>query len=172
MNEVLKAIAERRSIRGYEDKQISAEELNALVKVALESPSARNAQPWHFSFVQDKALIDAVDKEILKNAGREGTIFYGAPLVIFISADASNSFAGVDSGIATQNIALAAHSMGLGSVILGMPRFAFEGEKGAEFEKALKFPQGHKFQIALSVGYPTMGKDAHEIFDGKVDIIA
>ena len=172
MNEVLKAIEERRSIRGYEDRQLSSEEVQLLVKAALESPSARNAQPWHFSFVQNKQLIDEIDKEILKNAGREGTIFYGAPLVIFISADASNSFASVDSGIATQNLALAAHAMGLGTVILGMPRFAFEGENAQKFEAALKFPQGYKFQIALSVGYPTMTKDAHEIFEGKVDIIA
>ena len=54
MNEVLNAIEQRRSVRGYEDRALTQEQIDALVKAALESPSARNAQPWHFSFVTDR----------------------------------------------------------------------------------------------------------------------
>ena len=57
MNEVLNAIEQRRSVRGYEDRALTQEQIDALVKAALESPSARNAQPWHFSFVTDQALL-------------------------------------------------------------------------------------------------------------------
>ena len=58
MNEVLKVIDERRSTRGFNDVQITEEQLQALVDAALASPTARNTQMWHFSFVQNKAVLD------------------------------------------------------------------------------------------------------------------
>ncbi len=172
MNEVLKAIEGRRSIRGYEPRQISNDELKLLMKAALECPSARNLQPWHFSVVQNKTLLDAIEDEVCKRTDREaGTIFFGAPTVIFISSDEENRYRELDSGIAVQTLSLAAHSLGLGSVILGMPRAAFEGENAQKFEKALKFPENHKFRIALALGYPTVTKEAHEVGENKISII-
>ena len=47
-NPVLTAISERRSIRQYKPEQITEEQLQALLRAAVESPSARNLQPWHF----------------------------------------------------------------------------------------------------------------------------
>ena len=58
MNEVLKAIHERRSTRGFNDVQITEEQLQILIDAALASPTARNTQMWHFSFVQDKAVLN------------------------------------------------------------------------------------------------------------------
>ncbi|MGI5900573.1 MAG: nitroreductase family protein [Christensenellales bacterium] len=172
MNEVLRAIEGRRSIRGYGPGQMSKDELQLLLKAALESPSARNLQPWHFSVVQNKTLLDEIEAEVCEKTSREaGSIFFGAPTVIFISADETSMYGGIDSGIAVQTLSLAAHSLGLGSVILGMPRAAFEGENADRFEKALKFPKGYKFRIALAVGHPAVTKDAHEIGENKIDII-
>lgn len=171
-NAVLQAIADRRSIRGYEPGRLSPEHVEALVLAAEQAPTARNSQIWHFSVVQDTALIAEINGEIGKNAGRPGTdFFYGAPLAIFISADPQSRYAGLDSGIAVENIALAAHALGLGSVILGMPREAFAGDRREEFERALRFPAGYEFQIAIAVGVPTMTKEAHEILPGRVDYI-
>ena len=48
MNEVLKAIQDRRSTRGFSDVQLTDTELQALVDAALAAPTARNAQSWHF----------------------------------------------------------------------------------------------------------------------------
>ena len=56
-NAVLQAIADRRSNRGYAPRQLTEEELQAILTAALQSPSARNSQPWHFSVVQDAALL-------------------------------------------------------------------------------------------------------------------
>lgn len=172
MNEVLNAIEQRRSVRGYEDRALTQEQIDALVKAALESPSARNAQPWHFSFVTDQALLAQINAEILKNSGlTDREIFYGAPLCVFLSADRENSWGPVDCGIAVENLALAAHGLGLGSVILGMPRAAFAGQRRAEFEQALKIPQTHDFVVAIAIGVPAMSKEAREVFPGKVDFV-
>lgn len=167
MNEVLKAISGRRSIRGYRDEQITQQELETLMRAAVESPSARNQQPWHFSFVQDRELIARVNREADPNRD----IFYNAPTVVFISADPSGHYTPIDCGIAAQTLALAAYSMGLGSVILGYPRLAFQKPEADSLRHALGFPQGHDFMIAVAVGYGTVTKEAHPVEPNRVSVI-
>ena len=183
-NPVLQAIEDRRSIRAYTAEPVSKEHLDLLLAAALASPSARNGQPWHFTVVTNHVLIQKVNRaavEQLKQGADEKavermsqpgfTIFHGAPLVIFISADFNGRYAAVDCGIAVENIALAAHSLGLGSVILGLPRAAFEGPEKEALEKELAFAQGSSFQIAIAIGHPAAGKEKHPIGEGKVTLI-
>ena len=137
-NEVLTAIAQRRSIRCYTGQQLSDDQIKVLADSALQAPSAVNRQPYHFSFVRDPDLLKAFSQEardlIARQnpdspaAGEDFDILRGAPCVCFVFADFSNSWSGIDSGIAVENIALAAYSIGLGSVILGMPRVVFDAD--------------------------------------------
>ena len=64
--DVLQAISTRRSHRAYRQEQLPGEVLSAILRAGLESPSARNRQPWHFSVVQDAALIQEVHDEAAK----------------------------------------------------------------------------------------------------------
>lgn len=173
-NPVLEAIADRRSIRGYQPEQITKEQLDILLKAAEQAPSARNAQAWHFTVVQNKDIIKEVNDEANAKLKREpgADIFYGAPTVIFISCDPdAHPWARLDCGIACENIALAAHSIGLGSVIIGMAYVALDGEKKEYFDKLLKFPEKYTFAISIAIGIPTTTKDAHPIQEGRIDII-
>ena len=169
--EVLHAISSRRSHREYKAEQIPEEILNQILTAALESPSARNRQPWHFSVCQDAALIQEVHDEAARVMGKGGSprfadpefqIFYHAPTVIFIFGEKDNQWASVDCGIAVENIALAAESLGIGSVILGLPKPAFLGEKAEELKQKLHCPEGNEFVIAISLGFATDTKEAHE----------
>lgn len=186
MNEVLKAIRDRRSNRGYSDVQLTEGELQALIDAALQAPTARNTQMWHFSVVQNRelldrfsddfaAMMDAKLAESMRSRFADGKfhLFYHAPTVIFISrpADCASRFVDVDCGIACQNIALAAQSMGLGSVIVGMPMDLFLSDKGEFYKEAFAFPQGNQFAIGIAVGHPTVTKDAHPIGENKVNIV-
>ncbi len=180
-NAVLQAIADRRSIRAYTGQQITDEQLEILLTAAKQAPSARNMQPFHFTVVQDKALLERMDASVRdglrKNAGMDVkddySVFYHAPTVIFISTnmDGEKLYARHDCGLASENIALAAHSIGLGTVILGMPREAFACPDGDEYRKILQFPEGYDFMVAISVGNPAMTKDAHPVAEGLVTII-
>ena len=173
-NPVLQAIADRRSNRGYEAAQITKEQLDILLAAAEQAPSARNSQAWHFTVVQNKELIAEINEECKKAMNREGDVdvFYSAPTVIFISYDPeAHPWAYLDCGIAVQNIALAAHSIGLGSVIIGMAMMAFGGDKASYFAEKLKFPENFKFGISISVGTPNVTKDAHPILEDRIDII-
>ena len=161
-NPVLEAIADRRSIRAYKNEKITKEQIDVLLKAARESPSARNSQPWHFSIVQNTDLLKEINAEVSKVLGQDtGDIFYSAPLAVFISCDPSSRWGRLDCGIAVQTIALAAHSIGLGSVILGRPDPAFTGPRGDYFRKRMKFPETHNFAVAIAIGVPAGTKDAH-----------
>ncbi len=171
-NPVLTAISQRRSIRKYEKTPLTKEQIDTLLQAALEAPSARNAQPWHFSVVQSAEILAELNAESAKNTGNASmNIYFDAPCVIFLSCVKSGRYAVLDCGIAVENIALAAHSMGLGSVILGMPDSAFAGDKKEYFEKLLKFPEGYEFTIAIALGVPATTKEAHPIGENKIDFI-
>ena len=117
--DVLEAIAQRRSIRAYEPKQITPQQRQALIDAGLQAPSAVNSQPWHFTVVQVAALIDEINaaacKQLLKTAtgasrqrfeAENYSLFFHAPTVIFVSGDSSPEmrYAWLDCGIATENI--------------------------------------------------------------------
>lgn len=104
-------------------------------------------------------------------ASRGNKIFYDAPLVVFISGDASSKWREIDAGIAVQNLTLAAHSLGLGSVIIGLCGMAFEGADAEALGKKLNFPEGYTFSIAVCIGEPSMSKEAHPIKDNKLTVI-
>ena len=178
--DVLQAISNRRSHRSYKEEQLTEESLSEILKAGLESPSARNHQPWHFSVVQDKALIQEVHDEAARVMGKDGSprfvdpdfqIFYYAPTVIFIFGVRDFPWTQVDCGIAVENMALAAEGLGIGSVILGLPKPAFTGEKADELRARLQCPEGYDFVIALSLGYATDMKEAHDLREEKISRI-
>ncbi|MCL2387019.1 MAG: nitroreductase family protein [Defluviitaleaceae bacterium] len=181
MNEVLKAIGERFTCRDFCSEALSAEQINALVTAALASPSAMNLQPWHIVVVTDAAFIDELDAAAMEHVKKDaewhkrmmergGKVFYNAPCIIFIAQDGSEA-APLDCGIVSQNIALAAHSMGLGSVICGMARIPLSGDSGAGFLERLQFPEGYSFGMSVCVGKIKSGKAPHEIDANKVTYI-
>lgn len=183
-NPFLDLIQSRRSHRKYKPQQLSEAELSAIMDAALASPSANNHQPWHYSVVQDSALLDRLHQEgaratLAREAGSRSPryddpdfqVFYHAPTVIFLSAPGDNSYATIDCGIAVYGIALAAESLGLGSVILGLPRDGFSGPAKEALERALHFPPGHQFVIAIALGHPDDDKEPHDRHPEKISII-
>lgn len=184
MNDTLKTIAARYSCRGFTDQMPTDEQLNAIAEAALAAPSAMNRQPWHVILVKDHALISEMDAEgmrVLSEAedkstfnrmqSRGGKMFYNAPCLVMVVCDNSNH-ASMDCGILSQNVALAATSLGLGSVICAMARLAFSDEKAAYFSQKLGIPEGYNFGIAVLIGHAAAeGGTPHPIDKSKLRII-
>ena len=181
MNETLKTIAERYSCRDFAETPLTGEQIKAIADAALAAPSGMNNQPWHIIMITDKSLIDELDAEgmnIIAAAedksmferikSRGGKIFYNAPCMVMV---ASNGDAAMDCGILSQNVALAAHSLGLGNVICGMAGIPLNGSRGDEFKKRMKFPENYRFGIAVLVGTAKSGKAPHELDAAKVTYI-
>lgn len=183
-HDTLNLIQSRRSHRKYTPEQLTQPQLDAILDAGLASPSANNRQPWHFSVVQDLALLKRISEQAAKEALTRDSaqrspryddpgfhIFYHAPTVIFLSAPRDLRIALVDCGIAVYGMALAAQALGLGSVILGLPQDAFSGPAREELEHALHFPKGHGFVIALALGHPADEKVPHEKHPEKISVI-
>ena len=183
MNEVLKTISERHACRDFTGEPLTKEQIDALVKAALAAPSAINLQPWHIIMCTDKALIEEIDEVSMKILAAEedkstynkfmdrgGKMLYNAPALMVVAIDGSY-WSETDCGILIQNVALAAHSLGLGNVICGMRRVPFERPEGKEFMKRLKFPEGYTFGISILIGKANSGKEPHELDMGKVTYV-
>ena len=183
MSETLKTIAERYSCRDFADTPLTDDQVKSLVEAALAAPSAMNRQPWHVIAITDKALIDELDAEgmnVLAAAedksgyerilSRGGKIFYNAPCMIMAASDGS-SFGAMDCGILSQNVSLAAHSLGLGNVICGMANIPLSGPRGDELKQRMQFPEGYEFGIAILVGVAKSGKVPHELDWDKVTYV-
>ena len=88
MNETLKVLKERRSVRKYKAEQIRDEELNAILEAGTWAPSAKGLQTSVMVVVQDPETIAWMSKLNAEIQGNPGTDpFYGAPTVVVVLGD-------------------------------------------------------------------------------------
>lgn len=160
---VLEAMEKRSSTRSYTDEGLTKEELDCLLRAGLQAPTATNRQEIHITVVNsDNPILAEIEDEKNKGAKPAANFYYSAPTVMILSGEAAFRWTLVDAGIAVENIALAAEGLGLGSVIIGIIREVLTGEKKDYFAKALHFPEGYEYQIAIAVGHKAAGKTPHE----------
>src|SRR5210317_273458 len=117
--DAIKNLLQRRSIRKYTDQPISGDIVNGLLEAGMHAPTARNLQPWHFVVVDERSMLDN-----LAVAHPYAKMLKQARLAILVCGDRNiqemDGYIIQDCSAATQNIMLAAHAYGLGSVWLGM----------------------------------------------------
>ncbi len=175
-NQVLEAIRKRSSARAYSDRKVTKAELETILEAGLQAPTGMNQKEIRFSVVcGDHPILKELDEEKRRLRGQERqphNFYYEAPLLIFLSAEDDFKWSKVDAGIAVQNMALAAESLGLGTLIIGCVYDALRGEKKDYFSKALQIPEGFSFEIALAVGHKTDDKTPHDYdFEKQVNIL-
>ncbi len=116
--DALEAIMGRRSIRKYTGEKLSDEDIEVLLRVAMNAPSGHNRQPWHFIVVDDRGLLDKIPgyHPYAKMLGKasHGIVVLGDHKV------QDTDFWIHDCAAAIENILIAAHAKGLGAVWLGV----------------------------------------------------
>ena len=175
-NQVLSTIKQRSSARAYSTEQLTQSELDIILKAGLMAPTGMNRQEIHFTVVKgDSLVLTELDEEKRRLRGQEKqphNFYYEAPVLIFLSAEDEFKWKSVDAGIAVENMALAAESIGLGTLIIGCVYDALHGEKQEYFLEKLQIPEGYSFQIALAVGHKTDNKTPHEYdYEKQVTIL-
>jgi nitroreductase len=166
MNATFKVINNRRSIRKFKKEQIAKSVLQDIVNAGLQAPNAMNQQKWHFTVIQNKALLDRMVNTIKQNIMNSGidfliqrasspdyNTFHHAPTVILISGDEKAPFIQISCGAAAQNIALASESLNIGSCIITSSAFFFTSEKSNELKKELGIPEGYNHICTIALGY-------------------
>lgn len=157
-NPVIQAITERRSVRRYTGEKLTQEQLETIAQCALWAPSAMNQQTTKIVVTQDRALIE----ELGADAGRQG-FDYGAPCFVFFYGQQGNKWGTGNAALAVQNAALAAQSMGLGSVVIGCVYDYLQSAEGkAKWNAKLGVPESHEFILGLLVGHPAETPAAKE----------
>jgi nitroreductase len=180
MNEVLNAIKTRRSVRSYTDRQLSQEDLDQIIEAGTYAPTAHNEQAWHFTVIQNKEFIDhivSVSNAIMATSENEWVrsmgsnpkfrVTYEAPTVIIVSAKKDAMGFAEDCSAAIQNMMLAAHSLGICSVWIGLLRFYLSVE---EEVKKLNLPEGYVPFHGVAFGY-NGNKEMPPIPVRKTDVV-
>ncbi len=172
MNEVLKAIKTRRSVRAYESKKIPKEIINTIIEAANQAPSGMNSQPWRFVVVEDEALHKKLIDTAVPNAKKlletvktsnperyeqiikryeelEDPIYYSAPAIIFVIG--KDRYGDLSCPLACENMMLAAYSLGLGTCWVQFGSLITDNK---EITKALELKEDEKIFGPIVVGYP------------------
>ena len=161
MDKRLDFIFKRRSIRSYENKPVAGQDIRALLEAGMAAPSASNLKPWQFVTVTDRGRLDA-----LAEAHPYGKMLAQAGLAIVVCGDpkVSERYWEQDCSAATQNILLAATTLGLGSVWLGChPR----KERKDGVRRILRIPESIEVLSVIAIGHPAEEKPARTQHDDR-----
>lgn len=161
--ETLAAIRTRRSVRRFSDQQVEPEKLRAVLEAVQQAPSWSNLQCWSLVVVEDQEVREKISQLSFvesffaaygykTNPAQKGLA--QAPIVIVACADPQRSgdlrgqqYYMADMGITAENLMLAAHDQGLGSVFVGV----FDEE---QLKALLGIPANIRIVGLFPLGYP------------------
>lgn len=159
--DAMEAILTRRSIRRYKSKPLPEETIKQLLDAAMSAPSAGNQQPWHYIVIRDRGILDEIPKihpyaQMVKEA----------QVAIVICADLQaakyKDFWPQDCAAATENLLLAAHALGLGTVWVGL--YPVE-DRMKPIRKLLAIPEPIVPFSLVPLGYPAEEKPRADRYD-------
>jgi nitroreductase len=165
--EVNEAIMGRRSIRKYKTDPLDEATLNKVLEAARQAPSWANTQCWRLVVIRDRDTRAKLADTLFAFPGRPNLTaeaIKNAPVAVALCAETGKSgFAYgepgkpatdkgefwymYDAALAMENLALSAHSLGLGTVIIG----AFDPKSAAA---VLDVPAGYVVVTLTPLGYP------------------
>lgn len=154
MSQVLENIKTRRSVRAYQDKPIAKADLEEIITAGLYAPSANNTQNWQLTVVQDLDKLTELQKavgEAMNNPGYHR--FYGAAVLVIVSAPKAYSHAMADCSCVLENIFLAAHELGIGSVWINQLTNTYDDENVRAVLTGFGVPEDHQVCGCAALGY-------------------
>ncbi|HEX2920109.1 MAG TPA: nitroreductase family protein [Bacteroidales bacterium] len=136
-NKVIDVLLSAYSERGYTNEPVTDQQLDLILKSGIKAPSAMNRQPWKFTVVKAEAAM----KELMRDA------LPGNVLIIVSGADSPQGINQFDLGLATENMFIAAHGLGLGARIYMSPVKQVNSSRDK-----YQIPEGFTAMMVLRVG--------------------
>lgn len=160
----METIMTRVSVRDYQDRPVEDEKIEAMLRAAMAAPSAANKQPWRFIVIKDKKTLKAISENFHTMRMAEK-----APLAIVVCGDMKATLQGdgidywiEDTSAATENLLLAAHSLGLGTVWCGIyPQM----ERVKLLKEMLDIPEDIIPLNVVPIGYPAENPQPKDKWD-------
>ena len=156
----IECIKTRRSVRVFNDTPVSPEKIAEIVNVAAFAPSWKNSQTARYTLILDKSLKSRLANECMMGFEYNIATASGAPAIVVLTTVNNRSgyerdgsattskgthWQSFDAGIAAEAFCLAAHDMGLATVIMGI----FDEEKVKE---VVGVPEGQSVSALISIG--------------------
>ncbi len=139
-------LTDARSAQRFTSRPVAESDLQKIVQAGLNAPSALNLQPWFFSVVTDRRLLDKIAQELkIKPGGRLSVL--DSQTVVFVCSDDSD-YGLFDAGTASDRMSVAALALGYGC------KSSAQAAKIAneKFRKELGIPDKYKAFITLLIG--------------------
>lgn len=131
MNETLKTLETRRSVRGFDPERMPSDELiNKIVKAGEYAPTGMGRQSPRIVVVTNKAVRDHLSKLNAEIMGTTSDPFYGAPVILLVIADKNRPTYLYDGSLVMGNLMNAAHAVGLGSCWIHRAKEIFSSAEG------------------------------------------
>ena len=137
MNDIIRAMEERRSVRSFKSDMPSKEDIEQIIEAGLYAANGMGKQATITVAITNKELRDRLSAENCKIGGwKEGfDPFYGAPVILVVLAEKSWANRVYDGSLVMGNMMLAAHSLGLGSIWIHRAKEEFDMP---EYQQLLK----------------------------------
>jgi nitroreductase len=166
---IMEAICNRRSIRRYLPVPVEKSAVRELLSAAVHAPTAMHEEPWAFTVIQDRVLLDKLSsrakplfaEEMRRRAGGAHSfghfldpafdLFHGAGTLIVIGSSLSGPFVVADVWLAAGNLMLAAYALGLGTCVIGS---AVAAINTPEAKRELGIPEAYTAIAPIIVGVP------------------
>ena len=169
-------IKTRRSTRKFRPEQLAQQDLHKILEAAIYAPSGHNNQPWHFTVLQDKQLIDAIsdktksimtkstlEKQVNIGKSQNYHVLHNAPTVVIVSGNTKAkspiqlptmsipSYSPLaDCAAAITTLMFAAHALDIGSCWIGYIQYYFALP---EAKQVLQIPEDFQPLFAVCLGY-------------------
>lgn len=154
MNESIKNILNRRSVKSYKNTPVPDELIDEIVKCGTYAPSGMNKQSAIILVIKDKRTRDELSSLNAKIMGVNIDPFYNAPVILVVLANKDIPTYIYDGSLVMSNMMLAANSLGLGSCWIHRAKEMFETKEGKEILKSLDIEGNYEGIGNCIIGYP------------------
>ena len=150
--DIFECIKTKRSVRTYEDKCISNEDMDKLIELGTMASTGSGMEPWGFVVLNNKEEInqwsEKIKAHLLENT--KYSVFNHANTLLIIYGDKNSHWRTYDCSLAAGNIMLAAHEMGIGTCWIGFAEYMLNTD---EFKQKYNIPENFELICPMSIGY-------------------
>ena len=162
MNEAMKNLLERRSVRGYKKDLVPAEVLDEILEAGKYAPSGMGQQKTLMVITQKPELVAKLSKMNADVMGAKSDPFYGAPTVVIVFADSEQGTCVENGSLVMGNLMNAAHAVGVDSCWIHRAREGFDSEEGKALKAEWGVPESY-----IGIGHCVLGYRSGEYPEAK-----
>lgn len=162
MNEAMKNLLERRSVRGYKKDLVPADVLDEILEAGKYAPSGMGQQKTLMVVTQDPELVAKLSRMNADVMGAKSDPFYGAPTVVIVFADSEQGTCVENGRLVMGNLMNAAHAVGVDSCWIHRAREVFDSEEGKALKAEWGVPESY-----IGIGHCVLGYRSGEYPEAK-----